>query len=82
MLEKKAAAGKPADDFIRIQDLWGLFVPKWRWFVLSLFVTMSVAVLRLMSTPSIYTRSAVSRIDVRSGSPVEAERNLHCAQRT
>ena len=58
MIEKKAAAGKPADDFIRIQDLWGLFVPKWRWFVLSLFVTMFVAVLYLMSTPSIYTRSA------------------------
>ena len=70
MIEKKAAAGKPADDFIRIQDLWGLFVPKWRWFVLSLFVTMSVAVLRLMSTPSIYTRSAAILVkdDSNSGS--------------
>ena len=70
MLEKKAAAGKPADDFIRIQDLWGLFVPKWHWFVLSLFVTMSVAVLRLMSTPSIYTRSAAILVkdDSKSGS--------------
>lgn len=70
MIEKKAAAGKPADDFIRIQDLWGLFVPKWRWFVLSLFVTMSVAVLRLMSTPSIYTRSAAILVkdDSKSGS--------------
>ena len=70
MLEKKAAAGKPADDFIRIQDLWGLFVPKWRWFVLSLFVTMSVVVLRLMSTPSIYTRSAAILVkdDSKSGS--------------
>jgi len=26
MIEKKAAAGKPADDFIRIQELWGLVV--------------------------------------------------------
>ena len=70
MIEKKAAAGKPADDFIRIQDLWGLFVPKWHWFVLSLFVTMSVAVLRLMSTPSIYTRSAAILVkdDSNSGS--------------
>ena len=25
MIEKKAAAGKPADDFIRIQDLWGVW---------------------------------------------------------
>ena len=70
MIEKKAAAGKPADDFIRIQDLWGLFVPKWRWFVLSLFVTMFVAVLYLMSTPSIYTRSAAILVkdDSKSGS--------------
>ena len=70
MIEKKAAVGKPTDDFIRIQDLWGLFVPKWRWFVLSLFVTMSVAVLRLMSTPSIYTRSAAILVkdDSKSGS--------------
>lgn len=74
MIEKKAAAGKPADDFIRIQDLWGLFVPKWRWFVLSLFVTMSVAVLRLMSTPSIYTRSAAILVkdDSNSGSSAGA----------
>lgn len=70
MIEKKAAAGKPADDFIRIQDLWGLFVSKWRWFVLSLFVTMFVAVLYLMSTPSIYTRSAAILVkdDSKSGS--------------
>lgn len=70
MIEKKTAVGKPTDDFIRIQDLWGLFVPKWRWFVLSLFVTMSVAVLYLMSTPSIYTRSAAILVkdDSKSGS--------------
>lgn len=70
MIEKKTAVGKPTDDFIRIQDLWGLFVPKWRWFVFSLFVTMSVAVLYLMSTPSIYTRSAAILVkdDSKSGS--------------
>lgn len=58
MTENKTAAGKPADDFIRIQDLWGLFLPRWRWFVLSIIVTMTAAMLYLMSTPSIYTRSA------------------------
>lgn len=31
MIEKK----KPSDDFIRIQDLWGMFVPKWHWFAIS-----------------------------------------------
>lgn len=54
MVEKK----KPADDFIRIQDLWGMFVPKWYWFAGSLFVTLTVAALYLLSTPPIYTRTA------------------------
>ncbi len=54
MVEKK----KPADDFIRIQDLWGMFVPKWYWFAGSLFITLTVAALYLLSTPPIYTRTA------------------------
>lgn len=58
MTEKKTTVGKPVDDFIRIQDLWEMFVPRWRWFALSLFVTLVVAVLYLQSTPNIYTRTA------------------------
>lgn len=58
MTEKKSPVGKPTDDFIRIQDLWEMFVPKWYWFVLSLFVALSVAALYLLSTPVIYIRSA------------------------
>lgn len=58
MTEKKINGGKPADDFIRMQDLWGMFVPRWRWFAASLFVTLSVAALYLLSTPAIYTRTA------------------------
>ncbi len=54
MIEKK----KPSDDFIRIQDLWGMFVPKWHWFAISLFITLAVAMLYLLSTPPIYTRTA------------------------
>ncbi|WP_303209004.1 GumC family protein [Bacteroides oleiciplenus] len=54
MVEKK----KPADDFIRIQDLWGMFVPKWHWFAGSLLITLAIAVLYLLSTPPIYTRTA------------------------
>lgn len=49
---------KPADDFIRIQDLWGMFLPKWHWFALSLLLTLSVAALYILSSPNIYTRSA------------------------
>lgn len=58
MIEKKTTVNKPVDDFIRMQDLWGMFVPRWRWFVVSLFVTLSVAALYLLSTPAIYTRTA------------------------
>lgn len=58
MVEKKTPVGKPADDFIRIQDLWSMFVPKWYWFAISLFITLTVAVLYLLSTPPIYTRTA------------------------
>ena len=41
MVEKKTPAGKPADDFIRIQDLWSMFVPKWYWFAVCLFITLA-----------------------------------------
>ena len=58
MVEKQTPVGKPADDFIRIQDLWSMFVPKWYWFAISLFITLTIAVLYLLSTPPIYTRTA------------------------
>lgn len=58
MVEKKTPVGKPADDFIRIQDLWSMFVPKWYWFAISLFITLTIAVLYLLSTPPTYTRTA------------------------
>ena len=58
MVEKKTPVGKPADDFIRIQDLWSMFVPKWYWFAISLFIALTIAVLYLLSTPPIYTRTA------------------------
>lgn len=58
MVEKKTPVGKPVDDFIRIQDLWSMFVPKWYWFAIPLFITLTIAVLYLLSTPPIYTRTA------------------------
>ena len=58
MVKKKPPVGNPADDFIRIQDLWSMFVPKWYWFAISLFITLTIAVLYLLSTPPIYTRTA------------------------
>ena len=49
---------KQADDFIRIQDLFYLCVNKWYWFVISLAVTVGVAIIYLLTTPPVYTRSA------------------------
>lgn len=49
---------KQADDFIRIQDLFYLCLGKWYWFVISLAVTIGVAVIYLLTTPPVYTRSA------------------------
>lgn len=54
--QKKAV--RPADDFIRIQDLWSLFVPRWRWFVLSLALCLGAASFYLAVTPKVYTRYA------------------------
>ncbi|WP_302259849.1 tyrosine-protein kinase [uncultured Bacteroides sp.] len=46
------------DDFIRIQDLYYLCLAKWRWFVLSLVVCLGTAVVYLLMTPPVYTRTA------------------------
>ena len=49
---------KQADDFLRIQDLFYLCLNKWYWFVISLAVTIGVAVIYLLTTPPVYTRTA------------------------
>ncbi len=54
--QKKAV--RPADDFIRIQDLWSLFVPRWGWFVISLVLCLGASALYLAVTPNVYTRYA------------------------
>ena len=54
--QKKAV--RPADDFIRIQDLWSLFAPRWGWFVLSLALCLGASALYLAITPNVYTRYA------------------------
>lgn len=46
------------DDFMRIQDLFYLCLGRWYWFVISLAVTVGIAVIYLLTTPPIYTRSA------------------------
>mgnify|MGYP006988153437 CR=1 FL=1 len=46
------------DDFLRIQDLLYLCLARWKWFVLSLAVTIGVATAYLLRTPTVYTRTA------------------------
>lgn len=58
MIEKKTNGTKPADDFIRFKDLWGMFLPRWNWFAISLGIALSLAVLYLLVTPPVYTRKA------------------------
>lgn len=48
---------KSTDDFLRIQDLFYLCVSKWYWFIISLAITTGVAVIYLLTTPPVYTRS-------------------------
>ena len=46
------------NDFLRLQDLLYLCLARWKWFVLSLAVTMGAAAYHLLSTPNVYQRTA------------------------
>ena len=41
------------DDFLRIQDLLYLCLARWKWFVLSLVVTVGAATVHLLRTPAV-----------------------------
>lgn len=45
-------------DFISIQDLFYLCLNKWHWFVISLGVCLGIATFYLLTTPSVYLRTA------------------------
>lgn len=44
-------------DYLRLQDLLGLCLARWRWFVLSLVVCLGVASAYLLLTPAEFTRT-------------------------
>ncbi len=48
----------PAEDSIQIMDILYLCLARWRWFVLSLVLSLGVAVIYILRTPPIYTRTA------------------------
>lgn len=49
---------KQTNDSLRLQDLIALCLLKWKWFVLSLFCFIGIAVLYILKTPPVYTRTA------------------------
>lgn len=49
---------RQTNDFLRLQDLVILCLIKWKWFVLSLFCFIGIAVLYILKTPPVYTRTA------------------------
>ena len=57
-INKKNIKPGQQDDFLRIQDLLYLCLARWKWFVLSLMVTIGVATVYLLRTPAVYTRTA------------------------
>ncbi|MDR0893870.1 MAG: polysaccharide biosynthesis tyrosine autokinase [Prevotellaceae bacterium] len=56
-INQKSTKPGQTDDFVRIQDLLYLCLARWRWFVLSLAVTLGMAVVYLLRTPQVYTRT-------------------------
>lgn len=58
MEDHKKLAQSATSEFAWVADLWGMFAPRWGWFLLSVLLCMSGAMLYLMSQPNIYTRSA------------------------
>ena len=50
---------KKIDSILTIADLWHLCVARWRWFVASVLFCLLVAVSYLVTTPFLYTRTAV-----------------------
>ncbi len=52
----------PAEDSIQIMDILYLCLARWRWFVLSLVLSLGVAIIYILRTPPIYTRTATVMI--------------------
>ena len=44
-------------DYLRLQDLFAICIGKWKWLVLSLIIFIGLAVVYLLVTPPVYTRT-------------------------
>lgn len=63
MSENQTNANFRQEDSLNIKDLMLLYLSKWRWFLLSLAVCIGLAVVYLLRTPSVYTRTATLLIE-------------------
>lgn len=54
----QAKSGMHDENFILLQDLWFMALKKWRWFLVSVLITMSVAIFYIARSTPIYMRSA------------------------
>lgn len=45
------------EEYLRLQDLLAICIDKWKWFVLSLLFFTGLAVVYLLTTPPVYTRT-------------------------
>ena len=55
---QKTSTVQNTQDFLRIQDLLYLCLAQWHWFLLSLTLCLGAAVIYLLRTPPVYTRTA------------------------
>ena len=63
MSENQTNASFRQEDSLNIKDLMLLYLSKWRWFLLSFAVCIGLAVVYLLRTPSVYTRTATLLIE-------------------
>ena len=63
MADNQTNASFHQEDSLNIKDLMLLYLSKWRWFLLSLAVCIGLAVVYLLRTPSVYTRTATLLIE-------------------
>ena len=68
---------KQVNETLSIQDLVLLCISKWKWFVVSLVCFLGIAVIYLLTTPPVYTRSAsiLVKEDAKGSSSFSSELN-------
>ena len=67
---------KQSESFISIGDLLRMCTARWRWFALSVAVSLFFAVNYLLTTPYLYTRTAAIIVQEESMGKNSTERNV------